>query len=423
LTGAQGDKGATGAQGDKGATGAQGDKGATGAQGDKGATGAQGAKGESVGVPYKFNTSTAAATPGVGYISFNNTTVSAITKIYISTQDINLVVRTVWIQQWDDSTQSGNRGYIYINNKTTGTDIEFYVNGANVSQTGYFEISVDDLRGTLPSLDDILHITFTRNGDIGAQGAAGSSGITGAQGDKGATGAQGDKGATGAQGDKGATGAQGDKGATGAQGDKGATGAQGDKGATGSQGDKGAAGTSGVSGAQGDKGATGAQGAKGAQGDKGATGAQGDKGATGAQGDKGATGAQGDKGATGAQGAAGGGGTSDRRLKKNIRPLNKGLNELLKLNPVSFEYNSVGNDKKSEDVVSYGIIAQDILNEFPELVTTFEQKAHPNDKGPQKYYWVNSEKLQWVTINAFKELNDRVIVLEKQVKELMEKIK
>jgi len=130
------------------------------------------------------------------------------------------------------------------------------------------------------------------------------------------------------------------------------------------------------------------------------------------------------KGSTGAQGAQGAAGsTSDRRLKKNIRPLNKGLSDLLKLNPVSFEYNNLGNDKKSDEIVSYGIIAQDVMNEFPELVTTFEQKAHPNDNGPQRYYWVNSDKLQWVTINAFKELSERVITLENQVKELMSKIK
>jgi hypothetical protein len=110
-------------------------------------------------------------------------------------------------------------------------------------------------------------------------------------------------------------------------------------------------------------------------------------------------------------------------LKKNIRPLNKGLTDLLKLNPVSFEYNNLGNDKKSDEVVSYGIIAQDVMNDFPELVTTFEQKAHPSDSGPQRYYWVNSDKLQWVTINAFKEMATRVEILEKQVKLLMEKIK
>jgi polyhydroxyalkanoate synthesis regulator phasin len=83
----------------------------------------------------------------------------------------------------------------------------------------------------------------------------------------------------------------------------------------------------------------------------------------------------------------------------------------------------VGNDKKHDEEIAYGVIAQDIMNDFPELVTTFEQKAHPNDNGPQKYYWVNSDKLQWVTINAFKELNNRVIILEKQVKDLMDKIK
>jgi hypothetical protein len=163
------------------------------------------------------------------------------------------------------------------------------------------------------------------------------------------------------------------------------------------------------------KGATGAQGGGGSSGTSGVQGAQGAQGAAGTSGVKGATGSQ------GAQGAAGS--TSDRRLKKNIRPLTKGLSDLLKLNPVSFEYNNLGNDRKSDEIVSYGIIAQDVMNDFPELVTTFEQKAHPNDSGPQRYYWVNSDKLQWVTINAFKEMANRVEVLERQVKLLMEKIK
>ena len=102
--------------------------------------------------------------------------------------------------------------------------------------------------------------------------------------------------------------------------------------------------------------------------------------------------------------------------------MTKGLKDLIKINPVEFEYNSTPGEPETGDLITYGIVAQDVMNTFPEIITTFEKKAHPDDSGPQKYYWLNPDKLQWVTINAFKELYARVLQLETQVKDLQSKI-
>lgn len=118
----------------------------------------------------------------------------------------------------------------------------------------------------------------------GAQGEVGAQGVAGTDGAQGPVGLTGSVGATGAQGQTGATGSQG---ATGAQGLIGATG---NAGATGAQGIQGVAGNNG---SQGQTGATGPQGQAGATGNTGAQGVAGNTGATGSQGPAGATGATG----------------------------------------------------------------------------------------------------------------------------------
>ena len=52
---------------------------------------------------------------------------------------------------------------------------------------------------------------------------------------------------------------------------------------------------------------------------------------------------------------------SDRRLKKNIDSVGSSLSDILKLNPVSFNWKK--NDKKS-----YGLIAQDVYRHIPDVV-------------------------------------------------------
>jgi hypothetical protein len=66
--------------------------------------------------------------------------------------------------------------------------------------------------------------------------------------------------------------------------------------------------------------------------------------------------------------------TSDKRMKTNIKKLNYGLNEVMKLNPVSFNWI---NDPESNNRL--GLIAQEILPVLPELVKTYDYQAMEDD--------------------------------------------
>lgn len=78
--------------------------------------------------------------------------------------------------------------------------------------------------------------------------------------------------------------------------------------------------------------------------------------------------------------------TSDRRLKKDIQPINYGLTELMKLNPVSFLWNQEGMDRERR----LGFIAQELQPILKEVVRTEEIVNDPTTK---KDNWVATERL------------------------------
>lgn len=83
--------------------------------------------------------------------------------------------------------------------------------------------------------------------------------------------------------------------------------------------------------------------------------------------------------------------TSDRRLKKDIKELHYGLNEILALNPVAYKWK----DKPKQEHNSLGLIAQELREVISELVT-----EEDND---EKTLHVNYTELIPVLINAIKE--------------------
>ena len=101
--------------------------------------------------------------------------------------------------------------------------------------------------------------------------------------------------------------------------------------------------------------------------------------------------------------------SSDRRLKENIEPLEYGLDDLLKIIPVSFDWRL---DNRGYDI---GLIAQEILEIIPEIVET-----HPTIGYTKKYletnyptettdrYTVDYAKLSVIIINAIKELKKEI---------------
>jgi hypothetical protein len=291
-----------------------------------------------------------------------------------------------------------------------------------------------------------------------AQGADGNQGVQGVQGIQGIQGLQGLQGLKGEAGQAGqsVTGGQGPQGVQGVQGIQGLKGEAGQAGqsVTGGQGPQGVQGIQGIQGIQGNQGIAGqaqasSQGLQGVQGVQGIQGLQGLQGVQGIQGVsiQGATGIQGSggiQGSTGIQGSAGTGGggggdvvpvpaaagrvavfsgattitgyptftfnnttgtvtsvdynsTSDRKLKTNIKNIENPIDIINKLNGVTFKWIN-----QTDSVQHIGFIAQEVESVIPSAVSV--------DLGG--YLAVSYDKLVPVLLEAIKELNERIKVLE-----------
>jgi hypothetical protein len=95
--------------------------------------------------------------------------------------------------------------------------------------------------------------------------------------------------------------------------------------------------------------------------------------------------------------------SSDARLKENLQPITDALTKVKTLDGVTFNWNNLAEDKEL-DVREAGVIAQQVQNILPEVVTQ-------RDNG---YLAVRYEKLVPLLIEAIKELNAKVEQLEKK---------
>ena len=103
--------------------------------------------------------------------------------------------------------------------------------------------------------------------------------------------------------------------------------------------------------------------------------------------------------------------TSDRRLKENILNYNVGLETLLKINPVSYNYNNLSGFNIEPQYV--GVIAQELQEILPDLVHTFK-------KNNEEYLSVDNSAMTYILINAVKEQQVQIEKLEKLVDQLLE---
>jgi hypothetical protein len=103
---------------------------------------------------------------------------------------------------------------------------------------------------------------------------------------------------------------------------------------------------------------------------------------------------------------------SDRRLKENITDINDGLEKILKLRPVSFNWKNKHIHNRQND---YGFIAQDFMEVFPDYV----QLSIPRES-EKKYiedgvcYSIVPEILPWI-VNSIQQLNSRIALLENHI--------
>lgn len=105
---------------------------------------------------------------------------------------------------------------------------------------------------------------------------------------------------------------------------------------------------------------------------------------------------------------------SDKRVKENINPYTKGLETILAINPVTYDYNGKAGFEKIEGNI--GVIAQEIKDILPEGISTFKAKLNEEDEEETELINFNSHALTYVLINAVKELKAEIEELKKQIK-------
>jgi len=102
---------------------------------------------------------------------------------------------------------------------------------------------------------------------------------------------------------------------------------------------------------------------------------------------------------------------SDERVKTNVNPYTKGLETILAINPITYDYNGkAGFDSTS--INNIGIIAQDVLNIIPECINTYKAKLNEDDEEKTELYNFDSHALTFILINAIKELKAEIELLK-----------
>jgi hypothetical protein len=118
---------------------------------------------------------------------------------------------------------------------------------------------------------------------------------------------------------------------------------------------------------------------------------------------------------------------SDKRLKKNIGKYTLGLQEILQLNPVTFQYNGKGGIADTK--TSYtGLIAQEVQKIIPPMVETVKrgtlQKVNGDDESIEyeHYLSIDPSSIQYMLINAIKEQQVQIEDKDQRIEELESKL-
>lgn len=128
--------------------------------------------GDVAGLDYTFSTTTSDADPGTGVLRLNHGTLGSVSQIFIDDSDANSADVSAFLLTWDDSTNSADRGQIYITKKSAPANYAIYkVSGASTDASGYVKLAVTHVssNGSFSDTDPIA-VEFNRTGNAGADG-------------------------------------------------------------------------------------------------------------------------------------------------------------------------------------------------------------------------------------------------------------
>jgi hypothetical protein len=102
--------------------------------------------------------------------------------------------------------------------------------------------------------------------------------------------------------------------------------------------------------------------------------------------------------------------SSDIRIKENVRPYTDGLEKLMQVNPVYYDYNGKAGFSITKNNV--GIIAQEMQEVLPNTIKTFKAKLNDDDEEETELLSFNANEIIYVLINSVKELKAEIELLK-----------
>jgi len=107
---------------------------------------------------------------------------------------------------------------------------------------------------------------------------------------------------------------------------------------------------------------------------------------------------------------------SDERIKTNIQPYTKGLEAILQVEPITYDYNGKGGMAAGPGGIS--ILAQALQPVFPECVGSYKGKLNEDDAEETDILNYNGHAMTFALINAVKELSSKLDALTERVEAL-----
>jgi hypothetical protein len=139
-----------------------------------------------------FSGSAAYANPGSTYFLTDSTTISSITKMSISDDDVNSTSYQLWLQAAVTLRGTGTEGYIQVTEVGSNNIIGIWPIKGMTDQTGYIDVDLNVTplvaNGSLTN-GTVYTISWIFNGSAGTNGTSGTSGVNGASGSSGTSGA------------------------------------------------------------------------------------------------------------------------------------------------------------------------------------------------------------------------------------------